>query len=52
MIFNFGSGIFINAKSTDYIVKFLTIISPFRYTCEALLRTLLRDKDNVNYIYK
>ena len=51
MVLNFGSGLFVNANSSNYLVKFLTWISPFRYTCEALLRTLLRDKKNVNKIY-
>lgn len=51
ILFNFGSGIFINNNSTNVIVKFLTWISPFRYASEALMRCFLKDKANIDMIY-
>ena len=51
VLFNFGSGIFINGGSPNIIVRILTWISPFRYSCEALFRIFLKDKENVDSVY-
>lgn len=52
IIFNFGSGIFINNNSTNVIIKFLTWISPFRYASEAMMRTFLTGKANVDQLFE
>ena len=51
IIFNFGSGIFINNKTAKPFVKLLVYTSPFRYACEAMMRCFLKDKANVEGIY-
>ena len=43
IIFNFGNGVFANlGPQANWVVKFIGYVSPFRYLCEFLLRTLLR----------
>ena len=41
MVFLFGSGIFINLKEGNTLVKIMGYCSPFRYTIEPMLRSLL-----------
>lgn len=49
--FNFGSGMFANNGTNNIFVKFLSWISPFRYASESMMRTMLRGKENVSFIY-
>ncbi len=43
MWFLLGSGMFLSLKGAKKFVKFLGLISPFRYSIERLLRTLLHN---------
>ena len=48
---NFGSGIFINNNSGNYVVRLLVLISPFRYSSEAIMRTFLNGKENTTMLF-
>ena len=55
----YGCGVYVNLKTAPIYIKFLGWISPFRYTCEKLMRTLLdglvyKDQicDNYDWNYK
>jgi len=37
----YGCGVYVNLKTASWFVKFLGYVSPFRYLCERLMRTLL-----------
>lgn len=41
IVFDMGAGVFTNLKNTNFFIKFLSFISPFRYANELLLRRLL-----------
>ncbi len=45
MVFLFGSGIYVNLKAATPFIRFLGYISPFRYTVEPMLRSLLSGLD-------
>ena len=47
IIMMFGCGQFINLVTASWFIKFLGYISPFRYTIELLMRSLLKD---LNYV--
>ena len=42
MVFLFGSGIYVNLKTANAFIKFLGYVSPFRYTIEPMMRSLLK----------
>ena len=52
IIMNFGSGLFINNKTKNVVVRALTWISPFRYGSEAMLRSFLKTKLYVDIVFK
>ena len=52
-------GVYVNLKTAPWYIKFLGFISPFRYSCELLMRILLaglsyKDSicDNYDWTYK
>lgn len=51
LAFNFGSGLFASNNGANFVIKFLAWISPFRYASESMMRTFLKDKDNVQVIF-
>lgn len=52
IIMNFGSGLFINNKTKNVIVRALQWISPFRYGSEAMMRSFLKTKEHVDMVFK
>jgi len=41
IVFDMGAGVFTNLKDANFFIKFLSYISPFRYSNELQLRNLL-----------
>ena len=52
LFMNFGSGFFINSGTSNLIVQIICWLSPFRYAVEALLRTLLMEKEYGDRVLK
>jgi hypothetical protein len=52
IFFNFGAGAFINLGSANWFCQMLGFISPFRYSCELHMRTLLRDNPYEELVLK
>ena len=50
-ILNFGSGLLTNNGTKNPLLQVLRVISPFRYSQEALMRTSLKDKPLVDLVY-
>jgi hypothetical protein len=50
MVFLFGSGIYVNLRTANEFIRFLGHISPFRYTVEPMLRSLLSGLDYADLI--
>ena len=50
MIFLFGSGIYVNLKTANAFISFLGYVSPFRYTIEPMMRSLLSGLDYADSI--
>lgn len=50
MVFLFGSGIYVNLKTANAFIKLLGYVSPFRYTIEPMMRSLLKGLDYVDDI--
>ena len=48
ILFNMGSGLFINTNSSStFVVKFLSFISPVHYATELIMFRLLNDKNEL-----
>lgn len=51
VVMNFGSGLFINNNTTNIFVRFLTHVSPFRYSSEAMMRCFLKNKPYTELLF-
>jgi hypothetical protein len=46
IIFSFGAGMYANTgTSANFLVKFISWVSPLHYSCELLLRLLFEGKN-------
>eukprot|EP00347_Sterkiella_histriomuscorum_P011999 403370276 len=50
IVFDMGAGVFTNLKNANFVIKFLSYISPFRYANELLLNRLLDQNPSKDFV--